>query len=156
MSRSYRYGGIPTPSGYHYGKGGLGVLGSEVPSDGVDGPSPIYNGLSLPSENNNEFRIVLITTPTLGTLFIYEDTSFSFTGPDGVHTWTYGAYKDGILYGTGTVTLVIGEGLGGTFALDDFLLEGSLSGPLAPPNLTGRRIGPRIGLRANGELLVLF
>lgn len=156
MTHAYRYGGTPTPFGYHYGKGGLGVLGSEVPSEGIDGPSPIYAGLSLPSEANNEFRIVLFTTPTLGDLFVYEDTSFSFTGPDGVHTWTYGAYKDGILYGTGTVTLVIGEGLGGSFAFDDFLMEGSFEGSLEIPNLIGRRVGPRIGLRANGELLVLF
>lgn len=153
---SYRYGGIVTPSGYHYGFGGLGVRGDGVPSDGVDGPSPIYAGLSLPAEAANEFRIVLLTTPTVGDLFIYEDTSFSFTGPDGVHTWTYAAYKDGVLYGTGTVTLVIGEGLGGAFALDDFLLEGTVEGVMAPPDLTGRRIGPRVALRANGELIVLF
>lgn len=153
---SYRYGGIPTPSGYHYGGGGLGVLGSEVPSDGIDGASPIYAGLSLPAEANDEFRIVLLTTPTLGDLFVYEDTSFSFTGPDGVHTWTYGAYKNGVLYGTGTVTLAIGEGLGGTFALDDFVLGGSVEGVAVAPDTLGRRIGPRVGLRANGELIVLF
>jgi hypothetical protein len=156
MPRAFRYGGTPTPSGYHYGRGGLGVLGSEVPDSGTDGASPIYAGLSLPAEANNEFRIVLLTTPTLGELFVYEDTSFSFTGPDGVHVWTYAGYKDGVLYGTGTITLVIGEGLAGSFAVDSFLLGGAFEGPLAPPNLVGRRIGPRTALRANGELLVLF
>ena len=104
---SFQYGGTPTPSGYHYGRGGLGVLGSEVPSDGADGASPIYAGLSLPAEANNEFRMVVTAAPTLGSLFVYEDTSFSFTGPNGVHVWTYGAYKDGVLYGTGTVTLIL-------------------------------------------------
>lgn len=153
---SFRYGGTPTPSGYHYGRGGLGVLGSEVPDSGTDGASPIYTGLSLPAENSNEFRIVVTTTPTLGNLFVYEDSSFSYTGPDGVHVWTYAAYKDGILYGSGTITLVIGEGLAGTFAVDDFLLEGSLEGSLVPVDVVGRRIGPRIGLRANGELIVLL
>lgn len=156
MSTTFRYGGTPTPAGYHYGRGGLGVLGSEVPSDGLDGASPIYAGLSLPAEANNEFRIVLLTTPTLGDLFVYEDTSFSFTGPDGVHTWTYAAYKDGILYGTGTVTLVVGEGLGGTLALDDFLLTGEVVGVDPTSTRIGRSIGPRVGLRANGELIVLF
>jgi hypothetical protein len=153
---SYHYGGVPTPSGYHYGRGGLGVLGSEVPSEGTDGASPIYAGLSLPAEASNEFRIVVTTTPTLGDLFVYEDTSFSYTGPDGVHVWTYAAYKDGVLYGTGTITLVIGEGLAGNFAFDSFLLDGAFEGYPAPPNVIGRRIGPRIALRANGELLVLF
>ena len=153
---SYRYGGTNPAGGYHYGKGGLGVLGSEVPSDGVDGASPIYAGLSLPAEANDEFRIVIITQPVLGTLFVYEDTSFNFTGPDGVHTWTYGAYKNGILYGTGTITIVIGQGLGGTLAMDDFLMSGDFIGVEASANAIGRRIGPRVGLRANGELIVLF
>lgn len=153
---TFRYGGVPTPMGYHYGRGGLGVLGSEVPSEGTDGPSPIYTGLVLPTENNNEFRIVVTTTPTVGDLFVYENTSFSFTGPDGVHIWTYDAYKDGILYGSGTITLVIGAGLAGAFALDSFILEGSLEGSLVPVDTVGRRIGPRIALRANGELLVLL
>lgn len=156
MPRAFRYGGTPTPSGYHYGRGGLGVLGSEVPDTGTDGASPIHSGLSLPAEANNEFRIVVTTTPTLGDLFVYEDTSFSFTGPDGIHVWTYAAYKDGVLYGTGTVTLVIGGGLAGNIAFNDFLLEGAFEGSLAPPSVLGRRIGPRIALRANGELLVLF
>lgn len=153
---TYRYGGTNPAGGYHYGRGGLGVPGSEVPSDGVDGASPIYAGLSLPAEASNEFRIVILTTPTLGSLFVYEDTSFDFTGPDGVHTWTYAAYKDGVLYGTGTVALVIGEGLGGTLAIDDFLLSGDFVG-VDPTALTiGRSIGPRVGLRANGELIILF
>ena len=156
MPSSFRYSGTPTPAGYHYGRGGLGVLGSEIPSEGTDGASPIYAGLSLPAEANNEFRLVITTTPTLGTLFVYEDTSFNFTGPAGVHVWTYSAYKDGVLYGTGTVTLVVGEGLAGNVAFDAFLLAGSFEGSLISPDPLGRRIGPRIALRANGELLVLF
>ena len=154
---SYRYGGANPAGGYHYGRGGLGVLGSEVPSTGPDGASPIYAGLSLPAEAGDEFRLVILTSPTLGSLFVYEDTGFSFTGPDGVHTWTYQAYKNGVAYGTGTVTLVVGEGLGGTLVLDDFLLSGDLVGVEATSaDLIGRRIGPRVGLRANGELIVLF
>lgn len=153
---SYRYGGDPTPGGYHYGFGGLGVPGSDVPDSGGSGASPIYAGLSLPAEANNEFRIVINSSPTLGDLFVYEDTSFTFTGPDGVHVWTYSAYKDGVLYGTGTITMVIGAGLGGNFAFNDFLLEGAFLGVETPTSSLGRRAGPRIGLRANGELIVLF
>ena len=156
MSRSYRYGGANPAGGYHYGKGGLGVLGSEVPPDGYDGASPIYAGLSLPAEANDEFRIVILTQPVLGSLFVYEDTGFNFTGPDGVHTWTYRAYKNGVAYGDGTITLIIGEGLGGTLAMDDFLLSGGFVGVDPSANIIGRRIGPRVGLRANGELIVLF
>jgi hypothetical protein len=153
---SYRYGGTNPAGGYHYGKGGLGVLGSAVPPDGYDGASPVYAGLSLPAEANDEFKIVILTSPTLGALFVYEDTSFNFTGPDGVHTWTYRAYKNGIAYGDGTVTLILGEGLGGTLVCDDFLLNGDFIGVEASTTVVGRRIGPRIGLRANGELIVLF
>lgn len=156
MSYSYRYGGTPVAGGYHYGRGGLGVLGSEVPSYGDAGPALQYADISLPAEANDEFRVVLVTTPTLGTLTVYEDSSFEYTGPDGVHTFSYAGYKNGILYGTATVTLTLGYGLAGTLTLDSFLLAGDIAGPMQAPDTLGRRIGPRIALRANGELLVLF
>ena len=156
MTRSYRYGGANPAGGYHYGKGGLGVLGSELPSYGAAGPALLYPDITLPAEANDEFRLVILTQPVLGTLFVYEDSSFEFTGPDGVHTWTYRAYKNGIPYGDGTVTLTIGYGLGGSFAVDDFLMSGGLIGVEASATAIGRRIGPRVGLRANGELIVLF
>lgn len=156
MGKSYRYGGVPTPSAYHYGAGGLGTLGSAIPSYGAAGPALQYNDISLPSEANDEFRVELITTPVLGTLFVYEDSSFEFSGPDGVHTFTYGGYKNGVLYGTASVTMAVGYGLAGNLVLDDFLLSGEIDGVPGPTDQVGRRISPRWGLRANGELIALF
>ena len=153
---SYRYGGTPAPGGYHYGLGGIGIRGDALPDYGAAGVSLQYPDVTLPGEAADEFRVVLLTTPTLGTLLVYEDSSFEYSGPDGVHTFSYAGYKNGVLYGTGTITLVIGEGLAGSIAFDSFLLEGAFEGSLVPPDVLGRRIGPRTALRANGELLVLF
>jgi hypothetical protein len=153
---SYCYGGTKTPDGYHYGLGGLGVRGDEIPDFGVAGPALQYEDITLPGEAADEFRVVLLTTPTLGTLFVYEDSSFEYSGPDGVHTFTYAGYKNGVLYGTATVTLTIGFGLGGNLVLDSFLVEGTFEGVDFIPDTLGRRIAPRVALRANGELLVLF
>ncbi len=156
MTESYRYGGTPAPGGYHYGLGGLGIRGDAVPDYGAAGPALQYPDISLPAEAADEFRVVLLTTPTLGTLIVYEDSSFEYSGPDGVHTFSYAGYKNGVLYGTATVTLTIGLGLAGNLQLDGFLLTGSFEGAAVLPDTLGRRIGPRVGLRANGELIVLF
>lgn len=63
-----------------------GELGSNIPSTGTDGPALAYPSLSLPADNNNRYRIEVVTPPASGTLTINFDTSATFDregGPDG-------------------------------------------------------------------------
>lgn len=91
------------------GNRGLGVLGSEVPSTGDQGPGYLYNDLSLPADAGKQVRGLILTTPSAGTFFAYEDSSFYLEdAPDGTYTFTYRLYVDGADMGTATATLRIG------------------------------------------------
>ena len=96
------------------GEPGLGVLGSEVPSSGDAGPAPLYNDITLPTDNNVEVRAELLTLPSAGTLTMAEDSSFEWPAsgesvPDGTYTATYRVYRDGVPdAGTETITLTMG------------------------------------------------
>ncbi len=92
------------------GDRGLGVLGSDIPSDGDAGAGYIYNDLTLPADASKEVCGRITSWPSSGTLFAYEDTSFEFTGaPDGRYTFGYTLYVDGVSSGSATVTLDVGE-----------------------------------------------
>lgn len=92
------------------GNRGLGVLGSAVPSAGDNGAGYLYNDLSLPADANKEVRGLILTQPSAGTLYAYEDSSFEFSGaPDGSYTFTYRLYVDGADTGVGTVNLQVGS-----------------------------------------------
>lgn len=92
------------------GETGLGVLGSDIPSTGEDGASILYNDITLPADADKEIRALKLTDPSDGDLFIYEDGSFSFINAvDGVYTFTYQLYVDGVSTGSpATVTLTVG------------------------------------------------
>lgn len=90
------------------GNRGLGVLGSEVPSTGDNGPGFIYNDLTLPADAGKEVRGLIVTPPAAGTLFAYEDSSFTFSAPDGSYSFVYRLYVDGVDQGTATVSLTVG------------------------------------------------
>ena len=106
---SYKHGTALVPGAYHYGGGGLGVLGSEVPSSGLHGASYLFNDLSLPADAGKEVRGLVETPPSAGTWFAWEDGSFSLVGaPDGEYTFTYRLYVDGVDAGTATGTITIG------------------------------------------------
>lgn len=100
------------------GSRGLGVVASSVPSSGANGPSYLYNDLALPADASSEVRGVIETWPLSGTLTAYEDGSFLFSGAaDGVYTFTYRLYVDGVDKGTATVTITIGTVNGSKRAL---------------------------------------
>ncbi len=97
------------PGRWVAGDRGLGVLGSAVPSEGADGPSILYNDLSLPADASKEVRALVLTWPHAGTLFVYEDGGFEFTGaPDGSYNFTYRLIVDGVTIGTAEVSMIIG------------------------------------------------
>lgn len=117
-----------------------GVLGSLIPSTGNDGAGYAYNDLSLPADANKEIRGKLTAWPSAGTLFAYEDTSFTFTGaPDGIYTFQYQLYVDGVATGSPTTaTLTVGNpGVTGTVAWTESDDTASASGNLTVTGAIG-------------------
>lgn len=81
---------------------GLGILGSAIPTTGDNGGSPATNDNLSPSR---EYFWRLVTPPNSGVLTLNEDLSYSFVGAaDGVRTWEYGLYEDGLPQGTAIVS----------------------------------------------------
>lgn len=88
---------------------GLGALGSQIPSTGVDGPPFGYGDLTLPADLTAEVRWVILRWPTAGTLTVDEDSSFTFTGaPLGRYFFDVEGFKDGRSQGTKRVFLLSG------------------------------------------------
>ncbi len=100
------------PGAILVGDTGFGVLGSDVPASGEDGSGYLYDQLSLPADASKEVCGRITSWPSAGTLYGYEDTSFTFSGaPDGVYTFEYQKYLDGVATGSPvTVTLIVGGG----------------------------------------------
>ncbi len=127
---------------YVIGETGLGVLGSAVPSTGEYGPSYFYDVLSLPADAGKEIRGLIVTPPSAGTLYAWEDGSFSLVGaPDGEYTLTYRLFVDGVEIGTCEATITIGVAgngsISGTMELGGVRAAGSLAGLLVLGSLAG-------------------
>lgn len=87
--------------------GGLGIPGSEVPTDGDNGGSPLVNDGISPTA---EYRIETVTAPSAGTLTVFPDTSYEFSGaPDGEYSWVYRVWEDSVDRGTATEYLIVGS-----------------------------------------------
>ncbi len=81
------------------GVSGLGVLGSTISSTGQHGASVLYNDLALPADNSKEIRLLITQQVQYGTLFVYEDGSFIYSGTAN-DSFKYNLYVDGVLIGT--------------------------------------------------------
>lgn len=139
---AYKYGTAMVPGSYHYGGGGLGIRGALVPATGVNGPSYLFNDLSLPADADKEVRGLILVPPSAGVWFAYEDGSFSFTGaPDGIYTVPYTLYADGADLGNATITITVGAGssMSGNANIDTFDANGQIIGELVS-DLTGDAI----------------
>ena len=98
------------PGAIVVGNRGLGVLAEDIPSEGDNGASFLYNDISLPSDSGKEICGRVTTWPSAGALYAYEDGSFEFSGaPDGNFAFQYQLYVDGAASGTGTVSLQVGD-----------------------------------------------
>ena len=64
------------------GDPGLGVLAELVPSTGEHGPGIASTWLE-PAEAGKEVRVLITQWPEVGSLFVWEDTSFEYNGPGG-------------------------------------------------------------------------
>ena len=79
---SHRFG-PPLLTGAHiHGNSGLGVLAELVPSTGEHGPGIASTWLG-PAEAGKEVRVLITQWPEVGSLFVWEDTSFEYNGPGG-------------------------------------------------------------------------
>lgn len=88
---------------------GLGILGQDIPATGEHGASVLYNDFDAGDELK-EFRAELVTGPASGSLAVFEDGSYTFTGAaNGTYSWTYQLYVDGAAVGTPqTVSMTVG------------------------------------------------
>lgn len=102
---SFRFDTPLIASSYHFGNRGLGVLGSAIPSTGTNGPSYMYNDLTLPADANKEYSGFVVTPPGIGTFFAYEDGSFTYTGAST--SFVYKLREDGVDKGNQTVTITM-------------------------------------------------
>jgi hypothetical protein len=86
----------------------LGVLGSQVPATGDDGPALLYAEVVANGLQANYVRVEILSVTAGYTLTILGDTSFTVVAPQltGVCEITYRWYIDGVLQsGTGTATI---------------------------------------------------
>lgn len=118
---------------YVIGETGLGVLGSAVPSTGEHGPSFLYNDLALPDDADKEIRGLIVTPPSAGTFYAWEDGSFSLVdAPDGEYAFVYRLFVDGADMGVAAVSITIGDGLAGDAVLGAITAGGGFTGSLVP------------------------
>lgn len=100
------------------GNTGLGERGLTIrntTSTGVHGPGYLYNDVD-DGDADKEFYGLVITPPSSGTFFAYEDGSFTFTGSgDGSYSFVYRLFVDGVDLGTATSYITVGSG--GTHAV---------------------------------------
>lgn len=113
-SHAYYSGDAPgLPAGsYHYGVGGLGVLGSEIPSSGEHGPGYMYPSLSLPGDAGKEYYGVLGAIPAGLTISVDEYSRVTASANDGSYVVPFALYENGQLLGSSSFTLNFGPGSG--------------------------------------------
>lgn len=115
----------------------VGILASTVPSTGEDGGGYIYEDLTLPADANKLVRGFVTTFPTAGTFIPEEDTSFTFTGPDGYYFFDYELRVDDVPSGTARVYLAVGTATGElNVTTDSAVFSGSASNTSGSVNAT--------------------
>ncbi len=110
------------------GYAGHGILGADIPSAGVDGPSALYGAVSLPADSAVEIRGLMTRWPVNGTLLIGEDGAFSYTGTSDF--FEFRLYADGVAssadigFGPGISRIILSVGEASSFA-GSVTLEGA-------------------------------
>lgn len=91
------------------GNTGLGVLGSDVPLTGPDGPPFGLRDIEV-GDANAEVRWLILTRPTVGNLRVSEDSSFTYSGTDVVGTQHFyvEAFRSGKDMGPKLVAINVG------------------------------------------------
>ncbi len=100
-SHAYYVGDPPGLAGaHHYGVGGLGVLGSEIPSSGEHGPGYLYPSLNLPADANKEYYGVLGAIPAgLSPFDVDEYSRVTAAANNGSYRVPFTLYENGTSLG---------------------------------------------------------
>lgn len=89
---------------------GFGILGSDIPTTGDNGGSPVLNDSPI---STSEYHWRVETAPSAGVLTTYPDLTFEWDGTgvaDGSYPWVYRLFEDGASQGTATVNQTVGSG----------------------------------------------
>ena len=107
------YESTPTVAGLFTQYNGRGPLAQDIPSTGEHGAAYAYNDLDLPTDDDKEIRAPVTVPPGgagLVSFFPHEDTSVDLVvSADGVYSWTYELFVDGVSQGTAVATATIGD-----------------------------------------------
>lgn len=89
---------------------GLGVPVSEIPVGGESGDAYLRNdAIELNAAPDDELTGHILTKPAVGTFTTDEYSRLIFSGaPDGVYFATYEGKRNGVVYGTFTITMNVG------------------------------------------------
>ena len=132
---------------------GLGVEGINIPSTGENGPSVLWQYVTLPVDNDAEFRWLITSQSGLNSLEAFEDGSF-IAYLDTTGTINYGAYKDGILIENSVVNLSVSSGITITPDSGTYTLTGTSNNLVSDYNtslnagsfsLSGQALGLTVG-----------
>lgn len=106
-----------------YGVSGIGIPGATIRAEtatGDHGPGFLYDDWDDASDDAALFRLEAVTWPTAGTLKVDENGAFYFAdAPDGVYSFVYKGWRNGVDSGNATETLRVGSAPGnasGSFA----------------------------------------
>ena len=89
-----------SPDGVVYvGEPGLGVTASQVPAEGEDGPSYLYDQVVALGLTTEEVYGEIVVWPTTGTFFAWEDGSFIHSGATESTSFFYQLYVNGVATG---------------------------------------------------------
>ena len=133
------------------GTTGLGVLGSTILLAPIPGrEASVLAGVIGPGQEGSEYRAMVLSAPAGGDLYMWEDGTYTYSGPPG--TVTFDRYRDGLLYDTGSVSVGGETALAGTA---DALERADAGGAVAM--LYALAGGPdALGTADSGGVLALF
>lgn len=89
-----------------------GILASTIVAQtatGDNGPGLLYDDASLVGNAGKELRCVVVTPPSSGSLFVYENGSFELTGAvDGAYSVGYSLFVDGVQTLSDVASITVG------------------------------------------------
>ncbi len=93
---------------------GFGIRGDQISAAGSDGPSPVFNDLSLPADAAKEYRWEFVSITSGWAAQLFENLTATITPPGGTvnatGALTYRLFEDGADIGVATETLQVGTG----------------------------------------------
>lgn len=127
----------------------VGILAATIASEtstGTNGPGLLYDESINPANAGKYLRIRITTPPSAGSLFVYENGAFDFSGAaDGSYTIGYDWYADDVLGGSDSASILVGvvngaaagSTLTGTSTLTPGTAQGTSTGDASGTTLTG-------------------